>query len=85
MLRDPVIKRMSPGGSVGVAIGLLVATIALYFGAGSYIAGKYLVPAMAHGYSGEEGERPANAGPVTVGDAASTPGVRCTSRSAACH
>jgi polyisoprenoid-binding protein YceI len=47
MLRDPVIKRMAPGGSVGVALGLLVAAIALYFATGSYVANKYLVPAMA--------------------------------------
>jgi cytochrome b561/polyisoprenoid-binding protein YceI len=53
MLRDPVIKRMAPGGSVAVAVGLLVATIAVYFAGGMYIAGKYLVPAMAHGYSEE--------------------------------
>jgi cytochrome b561/polyisoprenoid-binding protein YceI len=53
LLKDPVIGRMAPGGSVGVAMGLLVATVALYFGAGMYIAGKYLVPAMAHGYSEE--------------------------------
>jgi cytochrome b561/polyisoprenoid-binding protein YceI len=64
MLRDPVIKRMSPGGSVAVAMLLLVATVALYFAAGSYIAGKYLVPAMAHGYTGEEGEQQANAAPA---------------------
>ena len=50
LLRDPVIGRMAPGGSVAAALVLLVAAIALYFGAGSYIANKYLVPAMKAGY-----------------------------------
>lgn len=47
LLRDPVIRRMAPGGSVMAAMGLLLATVALYFGVGSYVAQKYLVPAMA--------------------------------------
>jgi cytochrome b561/polyisoprenoid-binding protein YceI len=47
LLRDPVIGRMAPGGSVAAAMVLLVATIALYFAVGSYVAQTYLVPAMA--------------------------------------
>ena len=46
MLRDPVIKRMSPGGSVAAAIVLLIATVAVYFGVGSYVSQKYLLPAL---------------------------------------
>ena len=47
LLRDPVIGRMAPGGSVMAAMALLLATIVLYFGVGSYVAQKYLVPAIA--------------------------------------
>lgn len=47
LLRDPVIARMAPRGSVAAAMGLLVATVVIYFGVGSYVAQSYLVPAMA--------------------------------------
>jgi cytochrome b561/polyisoprenoid-binding protein YceI len=47
LLRDPVIKRIAPGGSVAAAMTLLIATIAIYFAVGSYVSQKYLVPAMA--------------------------------------
>jgi len=47
LLRDPVIKRMAPGGSVTAAMALLVAAVALYFAVGSYVARTYLVPARA--------------------------------------
>ena len=47
LLRDPVIPRMAPGGSVAAAMALLLAVVVLYFGVGSYVAQKYLVPAMA--------------------------------------
>ncbi len=57
MLHDPVIKRMSPGGSVAVAVVLLLATIGIYFETGMYVAGKYLVPAMKE----REAERAARA------------------------
>ena len=50
LLHDPVIGRMSPGGSVAVALALLVGAIALYFGAGTYISNKYLIPARKAGY-----------------------------------
>jgi cytochrome b561/polyisoprenoid-binding protein YceI len=66
LLKDPVIGRMSPGGSIAVAIVLLVATVGLYFWAGSYIAGKYLVPAMAHGYSEEHHDDADEAGEASV-------------------
>jgi cytochrome b561/polyisoprenoid-binding protein YceI len=46
MLHDPVIGRMSPGGSVAAAIVLLAATVAIYFGVGSYVSQKYLLPAL---------------------------------------
>ena len=38
LLRDPVIGRIAPAGSVAAAMALLVATIAVYFGVGSYVA-----------------------------------------------
>ncbi|HEY7806794.1 MAG TPA: cytochrome b/b6 domain-containing protein [Croceibacterium sp.] len=47
LLRDPVIARIAPAGSVAAAMALLVATIAIYFAVGSYVAQTYLVPAMA--------------------------------------
>jgi cytochrome b561/polyisoprenoid-binding protein YceI len=47
LLRDPVIRRMAPGGSVMAAMALLLATVVLYFAVGSYVAQTYLVPAMA--------------------------------------
>ena len=47
LLRDPVIKRIAPAGSVAAAMALLVATIAIYFLVGSYVSQKYLAPAMA--------------------------------------
>jgi len=47
LLRDPVIKRMAPAGSVAAAMALLLATIVIYFVVGSYVAQKYLVPARA--------------------------------------
>ena len=47
LLRDPVIGRMAPAGSVVAAMVLLVGTVAVYFGVGSYVSQKYLVPAMA--------------------------------------
>ena len=47
LMRDPVLKRIAPGGSVAAAMALLVATVAIYFGVGSYVSQKYLVPAMA--------------------------------------
>ena len=46
MLRDPVIARMAPAGSVAAAIVLLIATLAIYFGTGSYVSKKYLLPAL---------------------------------------
>ena len=49
MLRDPVIGRMSPGGSVAAAIVLLIATVAIYFGVGFYVSQKYLLPALQSG------------------------------------
>ena len=53
LLRDPVIARMAPGGSVALAILLLAAAVGLYFGTGMYVSSKYLVPAMKEGYSEE--------------------------------
>ena len=47
LLRDPVIGRMAPGGSVAAAMVLLLATVAVYFAVGSYVSQKYLLPAMA--------------------------------------
>jgi cytochrome b561/polyisoprenoid-binding protein YceI len=47
LLRDPVIKRMAPAGSVSAAMALLLATIAIYFATGSYVSQKYLLPALA--------------------------------------
>jgi cytochrome b561/polyisoprenoid-binding protein YceI len=47
LLRDPVIKRIAPAGSVAAAMALLLVTIAMYFAVGSYVAQKYLLPAMA--------------------------------------
>lgn len=47
LLRDPVIRRMAPRGSVVAAMALLLATVVLYFGVGSYVAQTYLMPAMA--------------------------------------
>ena len=44
LLRDPVIKRIAPAGSVAAAMALLVATIAIYFLVGSYVSQKYLAP-----------------------------------------
>jgi cytochrome b561/polyisoprenoid-binding protein YceI len=41
LLRDPVIRRMAPRGSVPAAMVLLVATVALYFGSGSYVAKNF--------------------------------------------
>ena len=46
LLRDPVIKRMAPAGSVAATMALLLATIVIYFAVGSYVSQKYLVPAM---------------------------------------
>ena len=46
LLRDPVIGRMAPGGSVALAMALLAVTVAVYFGVGSYVSQKYLLPAM---------------------------------------
>lgn len=57
MLRDPVIGRMSPGGSVAAAIVLLIATVAIYFGVGFYVSQKYLLPALQE----RQGERSARA------------------------
>lgn len=79
LLRDPVIGRMAPGGSVAIALMLLVAAIALYFGAGMYISNKYLVPAIREGYSeehhdeGDDGERAALAPARTPSTAAPAP------------
>jgi cytochrome b561/polyisoprenoid-binding protein YceI len=47
VLRDPVIRRIAPAGSVAAAMGLLVATVVIYFAVGTYVSQKYLVPAMA--------------------------------------
>jgi len=47
LLRDPVIKRIAPAGSVAAAMALLVATIMIYFVVGSYVSQQYFVPAMA--------------------------------------
>jgi cytochrome b561/polyisoprenoid-binding protein YceI len=47
LLRDPVIARIAPAGSVAAAMALLVATVAIYFAVGLYVAQTYLVPAMA--------------------------------------
>ena len=67
LLRDPVIGRMAPGGSVAAAIGLLVAVVALYFGVGTYVSQKYLLPAMQE----REAKRnaPATAEPVPAAPA----------------
>jgi cytochrome b561/polyisoprenoid-binding protein YceI len=46
LLHDGILKRMAPGGSVAAVLALLVATVALYFGVGSYVSATYLVPAM---------------------------------------
>jgi polyisoprenoid-binding protein YceI len=72
LLRDPVIRRMAPGGSVVAAIMLLLATVVLYFGVGSYVAQKYLVPAMADERAARA-EDPAPPPPVAApGDLAAT-------------
>jgi cytochrome b561/polyisoprenoid-binding protein YceI len=75
LLRDPVIKRIAPGGSVAAAMALLAATVVIYFGVGSYVAQKYLVPAMAE-FQAARALRPppaasAPAPAATPGDAAS--------------
>jgi polyisoprenoid-binding protein YceI len=62
LLRDGILKRMAPGGSVAAVLGLLLLTVGLYFGVGSYVAGKYLVPAMAR----MKAERAARAAPAPV-------------------
>jgi cytochrome b561/polyisoprenoid-binding protein YceI len=47
LLRDPVITRIAPAGSVTAAMVLLLTSVVIYFAVGSYVAQKYLVPAMA--------------------------------------
>jgi polyisoprenoid-binding protein YceI len=66
LLRDPVIKRMAPGGSVWAAMALLVATIALYFAVGSYVAQNYLAPAMAESRTARAQRAAAPAAPLPV-------------------
>jgi cytochrome b561/polyisoprenoid-binding protein YceI len=70
LLRDPVVKRIAPGGSVAAAMALLVATIAIYFVAGAYVSQKYLVPAMAEFRAGHRDMLP----PAPAPTAAATPG-----------
>ncbi len=72
LLRDPVIQRMAPAGSVAAAMVLLVATIAIYFAAGSYVSQKYLVPAMAEFRATRAREAAPGTPPAT---AAATPSV----------
>ena len=78
LLRDPVIRRMAPAGSVAAAMVLLVATIAIYFAVGSYVAQTYLVPAMAD-FRAKRARQAAPPAPVPApaaapsGEAASTP------------
>jgi cytochrome b561/polyisoprenoid-binding protein YceI len=60
LLHDPVIRRMAPAGSVAAAIVLLFATVAVYFGVGSYVSRKYLVPAFEEGRAERAGRAAAN-------------------------
>jgi cytochrome b561/polyisoprenoid-binding protein YceI len=69
LLRDPVIRRMAPGGSVAAAMALLAATVAIYFGVGSYVSQKYLVPAMAD-FRAAQAQQPAPAVPAPARTAA---------------
>lgn len=73
LLRDPVIERMAPAGSVAAAMALLVATIAIYFAVGSYVSQKYLVPAMAEFRAIRAGKMAPGAPP-----AAATPSVQAS-------
>jgi len=76
LLRDPVIRRMAPGGSVAAAMALLLATVAIYFGVGTYVSQTYLLPAMAE-FRAARAHPPAPAAPAlaptAARDAAPTP------------
>ena len=79
MLRDPVIKRIAPGGSVAVAMVLLLATIVIYFGEGSYISQKYLLPAMKERQAERAARTRGTANPVAPAPApAATPATEAT-------
>jgi cytochrome b561/polyisoprenoid-binding protein YceI len=46
LLKDGLLARIAPGGKAWAAFSLLALVVVTYFGAGGYIASKFLVPAM---------------------------------------
>ena len=79
LLRDPVIGRMAPAGSVAAGIVLLVATVALYFAVGSYVSQQYLIPALQERQAEHAGRAAANppaSPPLPVSSDETTPAIK---------
>jgi cytochrome b561/polyisoprenoid-binding protein YceI len=56
LLKDGLLVRIAPGGRASLAFVLLTLFIAIYFGTGSYVARKDLVPALARQEAARAGQ-----------------------------